>query len=87
MIDFLSGAITVTQLIAGVYFLKFWRRTGDRLFLSFALAFWLLALSQAIGAFVGVSEARKAAAYLPRVLGYLLLLVAIVRTNLYRPRT
>lgn len=82
MIEFFSGAVTLAQLIAGIFFLKFWRRTGDRLFLSFALAFWLLALSQTVGGFVGVSEGRKAAAYVPRVLGYLLILMAIIRTNL-----
>jgi len=42
MIEFLSGAVTMGFAIASAFFLRFWRRTGDRLFLVFALAFWLL---------------------------------------------
>lgn len=84
MIEFLAGAVTATQLIAGLFFLKFWRRTGDKLFLSFAIAFWLLALSQSVGSFVDLTAERRAVAYLPRLLGFLLILVSIVRTNLAR---
>ena len=82
MIEFLAGAVTISQLIAGLFFLKFWRRTGDRLFLSFAIAFWLFALSQSIGFVVDMSDERRAVAYLPRLLGFLLILVSIVRTNM-----
>lgn len=30
-------------LVAGLFFLRFWRASPDRLFASFAAAFWLLA--------------------------------------------
>src|SRR6185503_8184794 len=42
MIEFLSGAITMGYLAAGGFFARFWRKTADRLFLVFALAFVLL---------------------------------------------
>lgn len=86
LLDFLSGAVALAYLVAGVYFLRFWRVTRDRLFLSFALAFWLLALNQAIVALLGASDERTGYAYLLRVLGFGLILYAIVRKNLSRGR-
>ena len=46
--NFLSGAITMGFLAGGLFFLRFWRETRDQLFLTFAVAFWLLGLVQAI---------------------------------------
>jgi hypothetical protein len=46
MIEMLSGALLFSYFIAGIHFCRFWRRTGDRLFLHFAAAFWLFALNQ-----------------------------------------
>ena len=33
-----SGAITMGFVVAGLFFLRFWRRTGDGLFVAFACA-------------------------------------------------
>ena len=57
MIDFLSGAVTLAYVLAGVYFLKFWKKTHDRLFAHFAIAFWLFALNQAV-VFILATSAR-----------------------------
>ena len=43
MIQFLAGAVTIAYVIAAVHFLRFWRKTSDRLFVSFASAFLLFA--------------------------------------------
>lgn len=83
MLEFLSGAVALAYLVAGVYFLRFWRVTRDRLFLSFAFAFWLLALNQTILELFGSNE-RTGYAYLLRVVGFGLILYAIVRKNLSR---
>ena len=32
MLDMLAGALIFSYVVAGVHFLRFWRRTGDRLF-------------------------------------------------------
>ena len=45
---FLSGAVAVAFVVAGLFFLRFWKRTRDGLFVAFALAFWLLGLTQAL---------------------------------------
>ena len=45
-LDFLAGAITLGYLAASLFFIRFWRNTGDRLFIAFGVAFaagWLIA--------------------------------------------
>ena len=81
MIDFLSGAAALAYLVAGGYFLRFWKKTREPLFLSFAFAFWLLCLNQSIVALLGVEDERTGYAYVLRVVGFLLILYAIVRKN------
>ena len=48
MFEFMSGLIVAGFLISGLFFLRFWKRTRDSLFVAFALAFWLLALNQTL---------------------------------------
>ena len=86
MIEFLSGAVTLSFVVAALYFLRFWRRTADRLFLSFALAFMLLALNQVAVAMFEASDERSGYSYVLRVLGFILILYAIVEKNV-RSRT
>ena len=82
MIDFLAGALTVAYCVAMAFFVRFWRRTGDGLFLAFAVAFGLLALNQIVVFAIGVTDERYNYAYILRVLGFLIILAAIVHTNL-----
>lgn len=79
---FLGGVFCMGFAVIGVMFLKFWRQTGEALFVAFAVAFWLLALSQAITALLGVSHENVAATYLPRLAAFVLILLAIVAKNL-----
>ena len=48
MLAFTSGLLTLGYLLAALFFLRFWRRSGDPLFTSFAGAFVLLAANQAL---------------------------------------
>lgn len=84
LVDFLAGVVASTYAIAAFYFLKFSRRTKDRLFGSFSAAFALLALNQLVVVAVGSTDERSGYGYILRVLGFLLILVAIVRKNLER---
>jgi hypothetical protein len=86
MNDFLAGAVTLAYVIAVLHFLHFWRRTSDRLFFNFALAFGLLALNQLVVFILGADDARGNYAYILRVLGFILILVAIVDKNLFGRR-
>jgi hypothetical protein len=86
MVEFLSGAVTLAYVVASMYFIHFWKRTADRLFLAFGLAFALLALNQ-VGVFLmGVDDERYNYMYILRVLGFVLILLAIVDKNLGRRR-
>lgn len=81
MIDFLSGAVTLSYLLAVVYFLRFWRRTSDRLFLIFAIAFGLFAVNQAALFAFDVADERSNYFFILRVLGFMLILFAILDKN------
>ena len=83
MIDFLAGALTRAYVIATVFFVHFWQRTSDRLFLAFAAAFALLALNQITIFALGVNDERHNYAYVLRVLGFVLILAAIIDKNLH----
>jgi hypothetical protein len=86
MLDFLAGAVTIAYAIAAVHFYHFWKRTADRLFLSFALAFVLLALNQLVVFAIGANDERGNYAYILRVLGFMLILYAIVDKNTFARR-
>jgi hypothetical protein len=47
MEQFIMGAITMASVVIALFFLRFWRDTGDRLFALFALAFLLLGITRA----------------------------------------
>ena len=82
LLDFLSGAITMGFLVCGMFFLRFWVRSRDSLFLSFAIAFWLLAAGQALLALTGIPIEERSWLYLIRLAAFLLIIVAILRKNL-----
>jgi len=83
MVDFLSGALTLAYVIAAIYFLHFWKRANERLFLHFGIAFALLALNQ-LGLFVlGVADELGTYAYVLRVLAFALILWGIVDKNVF----
>jgi peptidoglycan/LPS O-acetylase OafA/YrhL len=86
MIEYLSGAVTLGYAVAALFFLRFWRRTGDRLFVAFAIAFVLLTLNQALAQWLGAADERVGYTYLLRVLGFILILGAIVDKNLSSSR-
>jgi hypothetical protein len=78
---FLLGVIVTASLIAGMYFLKFWRRTGDQLFLAFAAAFLIESLNRMFFLFMERPNEGSPIIYTVRLLAFLLILIAIVRKN------
>jgi len=81
MWDFVSGLVAMGFLVAGLFFLKFWRRTADPLFALFALAFWVLAINEAIIAFAQLALEERTWLYLLRLVAFSLILVAILWKN------
>ena len=81
MAEMLIGAIGVAAFLVGVFFLRFWRATGDRFFLLFAIAFWLEGGHRVfVYHWVGVNEATPLH-YLVRLVAYGLIIAAIVDKN------
>lgn len=79
--DFLSGAVAFGFFVCGLFFLRFWNRSRDELFLTFALAFTLLGLGQAILALANIPTEERGSLYLFRLAAFLLILIAIYRKN------
>jgi hypothetical protein len=81
---FIYGMITMGYLVAGLFFIKFWTRGRDPLFIIFALAFWLLAASQILLAILEIPREEQGWAYILRLLAFALIIVAIIHKNISR---
>ena len=80
-LDFLAGAVTMGFFVAGLFFLRFWSRTREGLFLAFALAFWLLGAGQALLAFSNIPVEERSWLFLLRLAAFSLILVSIWLKN------
>jgi hypothetical protein len=76
-----SGAVVMGYGVTGLFFLRFWRETRDRLFAIFAGAFWILGLQRLALAFSGKMVEDDTSLYLVRLFAFLLILGAIVDKN------
>ena len=85
LLALVSGGIMMGYGVAGLFFLRFWRTTGDRLFLVFSAAFWLLAVQRLALALVEPLEEWRTGLYVIRLLAFLLILGAIIDKNRARP--
>jgi hypothetical protein len=83
---FLAGMVTAGFLAAGLYFARFWARSRDFLFLAFTVAFWLMALNEALIALAPPAAGGQSWFYPLRVIAFLLIAAAIVRKNAAAPR-
>jgi hypothetical protein len=83
---FLSGSIMMGYLVASLYFLKFWRKMHDQLFLFFAIAFAALATERIL--FICIDHTTEDTVYirLVRLFAYMCILAAIIDKN-RKPRT
>ena len=77
---FILGTLVMASAVAGLFFLRFWRRTRDRLFAIFAVAFWLLGLNWLLLATIGRDEIHTAL-YGIRLIAFVLILIAIFDKN------
>jgi hypothetical protein len=82
--NFISGMIAMGYFLAGLFFLKFWARSRDVLFVIFAVAFWLLAAAQALVPGLGLPREEQGWVYLLRLAAFALIVIAIVQKNMAR---
>lgn len=80
-LQLIPGAIVMGYAVAGLFFLRFWRQTRDRLFLIFAIAFWLLGVQRLALALTAQMVESQTGLYLVRLFAFLLILLAIVDKN------
>jgi hypothetical protein len=77
----ITGAIVMGYAVAGLFFVRFWRQTSDRLFLIFAISFWLLGSQRLALALTSAIVESDTGFYLVRLLAFLLILLAILDKN------
>lgn len=86
MAEFLSGVIFAGALTAALYFIRFWRQTGDRLFATFALAFGVMAINRLLLTVLDESNEARPWVYLMRLAAFVLIIAAVVDKNRVRGR-
>jgi hypothetical protein len=80
----LIGATAMAALTAALIFLRFWTRSRDPLFLLFSLAFGADAIMRFVLGFSSDTGEDEPFYYLPRLITFGLLIVAIVYKNMRR---
>lgn len=81
MTALVSGAMVMAYFTAGLFFLRFWKDTRDRLFGIFAAAFWLLAFQRAALTITESPGSEQIFLYVVRLAAFLLILWAIIDKN------
>jgi hypothetical protein len=81
MLIFLSGVLAMGYFIIGLFFMRFWKQTRDRLFLMFGLAFWILTFQRTALFAYGENHENTTFLYVVRLLAFVLILAAIIDKN------
>lgn len=82
---FLTGMTVMACAVAALFFLRFWRRSRDRLLLIFAIAFLLMGITRVVLMPMGKQGAYNVYAYSFRLATYVLILAAIADKNRPKP--
>lgn len=77
----LRGANILSDICIALFFLRFWQEKGDMLFLFFAIAFFLMALSNLTVAIIGNAGEFAPFAYCLRLAAFLVIIFAIAYKN------
>jgi hypothetical protein len=81
LISVLQSVAATGALVVALVFLRFWRRTADKLFVFFAGAFCLLALSWYLIALFSPTEETRPYIYSLRLVAFTLIITAVVQKN------
>lgn len=77
----LMGAVAMASLVATLFFLRFWSQTRDPLFMFFAAAFAIDAVSRVVLGLSHPSEELEPLFYVSRLVMFGLIIAAIVQKN------
>ena len=81
LVAFLQGAVAMGCVTAGMIFFRFWRQSRDRLFLSFASAFWILAVSYALLGLVAFATEWRVYVFVVRLVAFCMIIYGILEKN------
>jgi type IV secretory pathway component VirB8 len=81
VITFLQAVCATGAWACGVFFLRFWRQSGDALFAFFGCAFWLLAASWTLLALLAPLEETRPYVYGLRLIAFGLMIAGMVLKN------
>jgi len=79
-----TGCITMGFAVAGLFFLRFWYETRDRLFVFFSTSFFILAASRAAMGSINLRDSNGDYLYWVRLVAFSIILIAIVDKNMFR---
>ena len=81
MTDFVLGGSALACFAIALFFLRFWRDTGDRLFAAFAGAFLVFGVNRLILTLTSEDADGRTYSYLLRFLAFMLVVWGIVGKN------
>ena len=81
MSDFLSGAMMAGFAVGGLFFVRYYRQSRDRLFAMFAAAFFILSFNRWAIVLTTVNDEVRTIFYVVRLCAFLLILGAILDKN------
>lgn len=81
MHEYLWGMLTMTTLMAALFFLRYWRIGRERLFLFLSFAFIALSASWVALAMIKPSYEHRSVVYLLRLLAFAAIMIGIADKN------
>lgn len=87
MTCFVSGCIFLAAMLSALFFVRFWKETKDRFFLLFAASFIFLGAERVPALFELAIPDKHPYFFLPRLLAFVLILVAIFFKNQRSPQS
>ena len=83
----ITGALAMGFVAVGVFFLRFWKHTGDRLFVLFAFSFFVMSINRVLIGLHPLPGAGNDNMYWVRLVAFGLILGAILDKNRSQNRT
>ena len=81
MVAFIQGAVGMGCAVIGIFFLRFWHQSRDRLFLWFTVAFWMLSFSYVLLGVISFATEWRVYVFVVRLLAFCTILYGIFEKN------
>lgn len=79
--EIISGALMMACFVTGLFFIRFWLKTYDRLFLIFSFSFFILSLERLVLGYLGTRSEPRPEIYYIRLAAFVMILIAIIDKN------